>query len=409
MQPVMARRIVNWGLGQPSPPWELMVCPTHRCNLRCGICARSWEDTISGELFEELPEQRWMGLVDEAEKIGVKYLNIGGGGEPTLRRELVLNMCAKGKAAGMEVHLQTNGTTLTREDLLRLIELHVDYVTVSLDGPTAEINDAIRFKNAYAEAVKRIQWLVALKKERHSTLPRLQINMVVTALNFQVLDGMVDFCVNNGVEYLSAKALLEYSPDMTSYILSAEQEALLPSYVEKAAVQARAAGLVHNLETLVPEKRGKCVPQSVPGKKEHGRVGTIVESWCLEPWRGLVVSSSGHVAPCCFFWDGTADSIRRKSLAEVWYGPYMKAFRERMQRGDPPDVCRKCGFPGSEVHRQLVECVLQTTRGESVSGSGVVGFIKKVCGSLQRNGLRVSLKRFKQWRAIQRSLRNEPK
>ena len=63
MQPVMAHRINRWQKGHPSPPWELMLCPTHRCNLKCAICSRSWESEIIPLLFIELPDERWLTLV----------------------------------------------------------------------------------------------------------------------------------------------------------------------------------------------------------------------------------------------------------------------------------------------------------------------------------------------------------
>ena len=399
MQPVMAQRILSWQAGRQAPPWELMVCPTHRCNLRCGICARSWEGDTAEALLQDLPEERWLRLVDEAAELGVRYLNIGGGGEPTLRRQLVLDMCAKAKAHGMEGHLQTNGTTLTCEDLQALVDLKWDHITVSLDGPTAEINDAIRFRNAYAETVKRIHWLVDIKRRAHSLLPHLQINMVVTALNFQALEEMVDFCVENGVELLSVKPLLEYSPDMQAYILSAAQEAALPAYIEKAIARARAAGLSHNLDSLLPppsgqDPRGETLPAT---------------TWCLEPWRGLVVSSSGHVAPCCFFWDGTADNIRDKRLEEVWLGLYLTTFRDRMRNNDLPAPCRTCGFPRSQVHQQLVNCVTQAEGGGNTGQAGASAFLAKAWNSLRRNGVRGSLEWFRQWRAIRSALRKEAK
>lgn len=402
MQPVMAQRILSWQAGRQAPPWELMVCPTHRCNLRCGICARSWEGDTAEALLQDLPEERWLRLVDEAAELGARYLNIGGGGEPTLRRQLVLDMCAKAKAHGMEGHLQTNGTTLTYEDLQALTDLRWDYITVSLDGPTAEINDAIRFRNAYAETVKRIQWLVEIRRRARSLLPHLQINMVVTALNFQALEAMVDFCVDNGVELLSVKPLLEYSPDMQTYILSAAQEAALPGYVEKAIVRAGAAGLSHNLDSLLP-----LPSEQNPRRETRGGETPLASSRCLEPWRGLVVSSSGHVAPCCFFWDGAADNIREKRLEEVWLGLYLTTFRDRMRNNDLPAPCKTCGFPRSQVHRQLVDCVAQAEGEANAGRTGAGAFLAKACNSLRRNGLRGSLERFRQWRAIRSALRRE--
>lgn len=408
MQPVMAHRIAEWGRGRPAPPWELMVCPTHRCNLRCGICARTWEGATAEPLRDELPEERWLHLVEEAAAMGVRYLNIGGGGEPTLRRELVLRMCAKAKASGMEVHLQTNGTTLTQDDLDGLIDLRLDYITVSVDGPTAEINDAIRFKNAYAETVKRIEWLNTLKKRRRSSIPHLQVNMVVTALNYNVLDTMVDFCVGHGVECLSAKTLLEYSPDMKAYILSAEQQSALPGEIENAIARARAAGLSNNLDSLLSASG------ATKGIGAFG-TGTVVDKMpvpfaqvrCLEPWRGIVVSSSGHVAPCCFFWDGTADSIRDQSLHDVWHGPYLTSFRQQHQRGDLPAPCETCGFPDSREHRQLADCLAQALESKGKEYPSQVGLLGKAWNSLRRHGLRASLRRYQEWRAIRRALYDE--
>lgn len=411
MQPVMAQRIVNWQQGQQPPPYELMVCPTHRCNLRCGICARSWEENTDDVLFDELSDERWLRLIDEAGAMGVRYLNIGGGGEPTLRKDLVMKMCAKTKACGMEGHLQTNGTTLTRGDLGELINLKWYQVTISLDGPTAEINDAIRFKNAYVETVKRIQWVSALKKQQRALLPHLQINMVLTALNYHTLEAMVDFCIEHGVNLLSVKKLIEYSPDMRAFILNEEQNAALPDYVEKAIIRARGTRLTHNLDSLLPLQKEK---ERMPGSdgSENGKsvaAMPITSVWCLEPWRGLVVSSSGHVAPCCFFWDGEADSIRDKSLEEVWLGPYMTAFRAGMREGKLTGDCRKCGFPNSKDHRQLVECVKQAARTNGAWPGEGERFMVKAWNSLRRNGMRESLERFRQWRAIRRALRDEPK
>lgn len=408
MQPVMARRILQWHTNQQSPPWELMVCPTHRCNLRCGICARSWEGPTAESLLDELPEERWLRLVEEASALGVRYLNIGGGGEPTLRRELVLRMCAKAKASGIEVHLQTNGTTLTQDDLDRLIALRLDYITVSVDGPTAEINDAIRFKNAFAETVKRIEWLYTLKKRHRSPVPHLQVNMVVTALNYTILHAMVDFCVGHGVEYLSAKTLLEYSPNMKAYILSADQQSALPGEVERALAKARDAGLSNNLDSLLPvsgERKG--IGEPATGDVVEKRPAPFTQVRCLEPWRGIVISSSGHAAPCCFFWDGTADSIRDHSLEAVWLGPYLTSFRQRVQCGDLPAPCKTCGFPDSSEHLQLAHCLAQVMESVGNAYPGPAGLLRKVWNSLWHHGLRTSLRRYREWRAIRRALKNE--
>ena len=56
MQPVMARCIVNWDRGQPASPWDLIMCPTHRCNLVFSIRARTREGVLE-VLDQELPDE----------------------------------------------------------------------------------------------------------------------------------------------------------------------------------------------------------------------------------------------------------------------------------------------------------------------------------------------------------------
>lgn len=409
VQPLMARRLVQWQNGLCPPPWELMICPTHRCNLKCGICARSWEERLHPTLLDEVPDDRWLQLVDEAAASGVRYLSIGGGGEPTLRRELIMKICAKTKGHGLEGHLQTNGTLLCADDVDALIALGWDHVTISLDGPTASVNDAVRFKNAFNESVKRIDMLYAAKKRKRASAPDIQVHMVLTALNCDQLSAMADFCAEHGVESLFVSPLLEYSSDMKSFILSPQQRAELPGHVQRAIAKANALGLVHNFENLL--SASELQPSAVIGNDEiagQWPVGHIAGVRCLEPWRGLVVSSSGHALPCCYFWEEKADSIRNKSLPEVWLGSYMTAFREKMRSGTLPEPCRSCGFPDSLTHRKLKACVQQAASSPGGMSPGRRSLVAKAWNSLRNHGLRGSVQRYRQWRAIRRALRNEP-
>lgn len=408
MQPVMAHRLVHAQGEACPPPWELMICPTHRCNLKCAICARSYEEQQHPVLSNELPDARWLQLVDEAAALGVRYLSIGGGGEPTLRRELVMAICAKAKQLGLEGHLQTNGTVLRQEDVTALVDMGWDHVTISLDGPVAVINDAIRFKNAFNESLKRIDMLRAEKSQRRAAKPDIQVHMVITALNFDQLEAMVKLCIAHGVEALFATPLLEYSPDMTQFRLSDEQRAALPGHAARAIAQADAARLTHNLTNLLSlsSSQGN-VAASLSAAPHHWPPGHIAGVRCLEPWRGLVVSASGHALPCCYFWEEKADSIRNLPLQEVWMGTYLTSFREQMRAGALPDCCCACGYPDSAAHRQLMHCVQQAALSSMDEKPLWRNFAAKAWKSVRKHGAAGSLKRFRQWRAIRKALKNE--
>ncbi|HOH29577.1 MAG TPA: radical SAM protein, partial [Candidatus Hydrogenedentes bacterium] len=146
--PLISNRLVQWQHQRPQGPWRLLALPTYRCNVKCGICVRNWYP-MPDFLFEELPDERWLRLVDEAGGLGVHSFVIGGGGEPMLRGKLVTEMCVKAKAWGMEGRLQTNGTRMPPETIEALIKAGWDCLSISLDGPDAAVNDAVRFEGAF--------------------------------------------------------------------------------------------------------------------------------------------------------------------------------------------------------------------------------------------------------------------
>jgi MoaA/NifB/PqqE/SkfB family radical SAM enzyme len=402
-----AARAINWQYGQQPGPWKMLVFPTYRCNLKCGICARTWQYNPP-VLLEELPDERWLRLVDEAAEMGVQYWNIGGGGEPTLRRDLVMNMCAKAKGYGMEGSLQTNGTNLSPENLDALVEMGWDHLTVSLDGPTPEINDAIRCRDTFARAVDCLRRLSEAKKRRRAALPAVQINMVVTALNFDRFEEMVELCVDTGVELLLVSPLHEYSPEMTAFILSEEQRAALPGHIARGIKRANAHGLPNNLESLLPQAaacRGEDLPS---GSKSHEwPAGHLAGVHCLEPWLGLSIVSSGQVSPCCFFWEEQADSIRDKSLDQVWHGAYLTEIRQRMRAGRLPKACVHCYFPQGQEHREVMDRVQELARADIGRQVLQVGMGRKAWNSLRTHGVLGSLRRGVEWLAIRHAFRKE--
>ncbi|HDP33846.1 MAG TPA: radical SAM protein, partial [Candidatus Hydrogenedentes bacterium] len=246
MLPIIASRLLNWQDGQSAGPWRLMVFPTYRCNLKCGICVRSWQETHP-MLLHELPDERWLRLVDEAAAMGVRVLKIGGGGEPMLRDKMVCEMCVRVKKHGMAGSLQTNGTHLSADSMETLIRARWDDVTISIDAPTEEINDAIRNKGVFSKTVGALQTLRGLKKKHQSKLPNVAIHTTVTALNYDCLEDMVDFSLANGVDMFSASPLLEAGLEETGYIMSAAQRADLPRFLNAAMEKADAHNLLHNL------------------------------------------------------------------------------------------------------------------------------------------------------------------
>src|SRR5512143_1333173 len=128
--------------------WHL----TEACNLRCRHCYQGERATgemslpeikaVIGEVSDMIDD--WSGAYDLAFS---RSMNITGG-EPFLWPDLfeVLGLVS---GRGFDVYLLTNGTLVNRERALRLAELGVKGVQVSIEGPE-EVHDSIRGTGSFA-------------------------------------------------------------------------------------------------------------------------------------------------------------------------------------------------------------------------------------------------------------------
>src|SRR5579875_3666165 len=88
----------------------------------------------------ELSTAEAMALVDELASMQVFYVNVGGG-EPLLRPDF-FELLEYAVSHQVGVKFSTNGTRLDRAKAARLAAMDYVDVQVSLDGATAEVNDA---------------------------------------------------------------------------------------------------------------------------------------------------------------------------------------------------------------------------------------------------------------------------
>ncbi len=157
--------------------WEL----TYACNLACTHCLSS-----SGRRDpRELSTAQCRAVIDELQRMQVFYVNIGGG-EPTVRPDFwELLQYAVDHRVG--VKFSTNGVRLTPERARFLASPacrgYVD-VQVSLDGATAEVNDAVRGPGSYDTALR------ALAHLQDAGFSDAKLSVVCTRHNLDQLDEL---------------------------------------------------------------------------------------------------------------------------------------------------------------------------------------------------------------------------
>lgn len=153
--------------------WEL----TYACNLACVHCLSSSGKRDPGELST----RQCKDIIDELERMQVFYVNIGGG-EPTVRADF-WELVDYATAHHVGVKFSTNGVRITPEVAARLAASDYVDVQISLDGATAEVNDAVRGAGSFDMAVRALENLAA------AGFRDAKISVVVTRHNVDQLDA----------------------------------------------------------------------------------------------------------------------------------------------------------------------------------------------------------------------------
>ncbi len=343
MEPDSAlQRMRNWpeSGGGPPGPERISLFLTNKCNLHCRHCWRNWADW-DRSAASELPDERWLRLVDEAAAMDTRHGIFLGGGEPLVRRDLMMQMIDKMAGYHMTSWIHTNGTLFTPGMIDALMGKGVQEVIFSIDGPDAETNNAIR-GSGFDKAIANMRYFTACKKKLSLDMPGLFLNATLTNQIHDKLDRFVELAasIGPGVK-LFLSALIVEDEETARLALSPEQKAALPDLLHKSLDHARALDVSTNFERFLD---GKIIEDTFDMQRDirpSKKIG-LSGAMCYEPWLSAAILPDGALGPCCAFFDPKALSIRDHSLEEVWTGTYLQRVRAGMFNGKPPGYCVRC-------------------------------------------------------------------
>lgn len=175
----------QYGLDAPiCLTWEL----TYACNLSCVHCLSS-----SGRRDpRELTTDQCKALIDEFERMQIFYVNIGGG-EPTVRPDF-WELIDYATAHHVGVKFSTNGIKIDDDVAERLAPNDYVDVQLSLDGATADVNDAIRGNGSYATTMRAAQALA------DAGMRNFKFSVVMTRHNVGQLDDLKEIADHFGAQ-----------------------------------------------------------------------------------------------------------------------------------------------------------------------------------------------------------------
>lgn len=317
---------------------KVQIHPTHHCNLKCIFC----DVPIRNAKRIDLPEDKWISVTRELCKLNPQTVTISGGGEPLLRINLLLTVIKMLYSHEIGIELITNGTLISDDMAKTIAECCDDYRT-SLHATSIKIDEFLRgMKSSIELSFEGIKKIVYWKNKMKRENPKIDIAMVITQFNVNEIEKMIKKASSLGVNKVSLRIVHKWGE---KYRPSQKQMEDLKKNLKKYENLAAKNNLnlfydflVDNVFSETNEINVKTeIPKSQP--------------LCMLPFREIVIFADGRVAPCCNFIiepeeSMAIDSIKKKTLSEVWFGEKFNYLRRMMKKDEDklPKTCKECSI-----------------------------------------------------------------
>ena len=283
--------------------WEI----TRSCNLACAHCrAAAHSEPYPGELSLEECKR----VVDDIAAISDPILILTGG-EPLIRND-IWDIIDYAREAGLHPVIGTNGTLIDDACAARIAEHGIPRVSVSLDFPTTEGQDAFRGKQgAFDEALTGIRHLRAHGVE-------VQVNTTITKMNNHLVDDMHDLALAEGAVAFHPFLLVPTGrgEDLADVELSPEEYEEVLTW----AYHCQKTSPLHFKPTDAPQYyriiRQLCAAEGREVNRETYGMEAMTRG-CLGGITFAFISHVGDVQPCGYF-DMQLGNVRDVPFSQIW-------------------------------------------------------------------------------------------
>lgn len=360
-------------LNEPQPPFKLVLTPTDRCNLNCFYCpnfvARKNQRFNMGD---EITDDEWLNVIDEGVKFGVRQWCFLGGGEPLLRRELILPALEKMNKGSKVIDMEiiTNAALFTEEiirGLIKTCEENVRYgeehaaiqVTTSIPG-MGKTYQEITGVDLFEKATNNIKLICELKKKTKLKYPVIQINIVANKKNLNEIEDLISTFANISVDQIALHPLHIYDetrntvkddvPSSEEYRLILEiVEKIVPKFPNSRIDALSLTSYFQQLDSTFKDKTDKTTREDLAADTRYSKY-EFMNYKCFEPWYDLLVNPDGRVGRCtAFVIRDEPINVIKESLKEIWFGEYINKVRENIKNNVPMIGCSPCALMSNSI------------------------------------------------------------
>jgi len=122
----------------------------------------------------------------------------------------------------VQIEVITNGSLLSEKIINKLVDIQMDKIFISLDGPDEEEYCNIRQGVNFSGVLDNIRILNKIKERRGVRFPELGIEFVATKDNYHKMPQMASLASELGARQLIITNVLPYNVEMKDQILQAD-------------------------------------------------------------------------------------------------------------------------------------------------------------------------------------------
>lgn len=323
--------------GAESPlPTRLQVNLGERCNLRCVHCITGAPAKTANGTAAVMGDDVIEALRPTLARS--EYLALSHAGEPLLQPgfgRLLSTLREERAGKPTIVHLLSNGVALTEARFVDVVGAGVSSLAVSLEGLSAADNDVVRIGSQAELLTPRLRSFARLRHENQLDV-RIGISTVVTRLNVDALDALVEFVADAGLDWLKLEEV--FAVDAVAAALAADPRSTARA-VSRAVQRGVELGVVV-VDHSRPRQIWRCqlrpsTPNAVFAAGDDHANRTNINS-CRLPWEQACIEPGGDVRPVGFH-HPVAGNLLREEMGVLWNSPACVEVRQAMR------AVRPCG------------------------------------------------------------------
>lgn len=329
---------------------------TYMCNLRCKMCGQwgmvgSSKDMSPEELKGELSLDQIFEIIDDIKSFKPNVTLFGG--EPLLYSNWE-KVVSRIKEAGMRCNMITNGILLEKY-AHSIIDLGVDEIIFSLDGPRDVHDDVRNAKGTFDRAFKGLKLIRDIKEQTGQKKPIVNISSTIFEINYKHLDEIISVAEELRASTITFHHLIFLSKEVynqhnrvfkSSYGMVCNDWG---GFVRDSLPDINIDFLIKKIEDI--KKRASKVkiafyPNFTNEEirryyTEFDFVSTSYKNRCLSPWMVSYIYPDGTVRPCQSL-NFSAGNTRNNTFRKIWNSEKYMRFRKITKEKKMYPVCTRC-------------------------------------------------------------------